>query len=118
MDVKKIVVDKLPENCSECIISCESMYSTKYYCHALHNFFERWEKPKECPLEVEEECVWKGKHRMIGKPSEYIEYKSPHELPYYHTDFPNTVEGGYFETIIFKYCHVCGKRIRYVESEE
>lgn len=57
MEIKKIVVDELPKNCGECIISCESTYSTKYYCHILKDFFERWEKPKECPLEVEEECV-------------------------------------------------------------
>lgn len=117
MNIKRIIVDELPESCffGNCIFPnyVETQISDWWECTITGNRIEgvkiKRERPSWCPLEPEQDqvCEWKG------KPDEHFEYKSPHEPLHYLTDFPNAVNGGVYDTKISTYYHVCGKRIKY-----
>ena len=118
MEVKLIVLksgSELPENCRKCLLSRLAPRKGGLFdlrCSVTQKYTKTKKIPSWCPLVIEEECVWKGGKRQIGKPYEYFLYKSPHEPPHFHG-----VIGNYDERKIFNYCHVCGKRVKYVEEE-
>ena len=103
MDIKRIVVDELPECCSSCQFHIVLDYVGKDWCTAakktiLEKITYKLISPSWCPLEVEEVCEW-------------VE-----------------IEDGCFTTIHetgglaptnheFTFCPDCGKRIKYVEVE-
>jgi len=113
MKVKRIVVDELPKNCASCFY-CGTDYSERPVCFALEKekdigyvvLGDRYPetRPSWCPLQVEDECMWKIETSLKGSRFEWRVYKSPHE---------GVVEsmGGRFT-----FCPVCGKRIRYEEE--
>jgi hypothetical protein len=90
MKVKRIVVDGMPTQCSECLF-CETNgkpSSLDGWCWALKTEVTPFHipRPTACPLEVENECVW-GTYT-----------------------FDELADGDW------KYCPSCGKRIRYEEE--
>ena len=89
MNVKRIIVDELPESCRFCPISDLSPKNYGNHCTIMDCRFndDRGLTPDWCPLEVEEECEW-GTHT-----------------------FDELADGDW------KYCPNCGKKIKYVEVE-
>jgi predicted RNA-binding Zn-ribbon protein involved in translation (DUF1610 family) len=89
MNVKRIVVDELPESCWECGISQVGIQG-KWYCPILNASYLSNVRPDACPLVVEEVCEWVHKF--------YDTYKSDCK-----------------ESIVsqssYIYCPNCGKRI-------
>ena len=101
MNVIKIVVDELPESCGKCTLSIETERTSMLACPFLESMWYSWEKPKECPLVVEDDevCVWVLRN-FDGRKM----YNSPENCGYHATQ-PE-----------FIYCPSCGKRIKYVEE--
>jgi len=101
MNVLKIVVDELPENCLSCDIS--QKHGLDLYCPLINKvlYDAIGYLPEDCPLVVEECCEWKkGKNHSL--------YFNPHiETMGYIASAKNDL----------KFCHDCGKRIKYIESE-
>jgi hypothetical protein len=123
MNVKRIIVDELPEDgCCECRFS--KVYTSRFgndkvRCavtnKSVSDFafgYIKQPRPSWCPMVIEETCEWIGSIKCIGRVDEYKQYKSPHEPPHYHN-----VIGNLDDRKRYIYCHVCGKRIKYVEVE-
>ena len=124
MNVIKIVVDELPECCGKCKFVKDNYYyslSLNPTCtvskgdYVIDNPDTR---PPWCPLVVEECCEWK---LVVTKyPYESVtEWDEDMVCQSCRFIVPCTVLedhlGGIEEC---KYCPSCGKRIKYVESEE
>ncbi|MDD5294084.1 MAG: hypothetical protein PHW40_07260 [Candidatus Izemoplasmatales bacterium] len=113
MNVKRIVVDEVPEDgCSECCFSkvfTSKFGNDKVRCVATNKSvsdfafgYTKQPRPEWCPLEVEEVCEFKA--------------EPPNEFGYVHSK----TGCGYTYTDVcheFIFCPNCGKRIKY-ESEE
>ena len=103
MNVVKIVVDELPENCNQCrFVKQMSMYNVilQPYCTVVENELTidgNGSRPSWCPLQLEEVCEWE---------------EDDEKQFYYFTDC-----GSYIDGIGYIYCAHCGKRVKY-ESEE
>lgn len=101
MNVKKIVLkigEELPENCWECDV-CQGISPDYLYCLVKHIDVDAHStRPDWCPLVVDECCEWVKE--------EFEMYISPHN------------NGDWSEKDDYKFCPSCGKRIKYVESEE
>ena len=108
MNIKRIIVGELPHGCWNCF---SRVYNTgEQWC-----FFKQKRLPTDsydmlkelnrredwCPLVVEEVCEWVFRV-FDGKDM----YNSPESCGY-HATYPE-----------FTFCPSCGKRIKYVESEE
>jgi len=100
MEIKKIVVDELPESCKDCLFSNKDSFGY-IWCKPVQNRVSKTliGLPSWCPLQVEDECVW-----ILSNFDGRKMYNSP-ESSGYHT--------AYLE---FIFCPVCGKRIRYEEE--
>ena len=101
MNVVKIVVDELPERCRMC--KFQSVRPVKnglrMYCSLKDKMVCNLRvRPSWCPLEVEEVCEWVLE--------EYEMCISPHN------------NGNWCDKDEYQFCPTCGKRIKYVESEE
>ena len=107
MNVKRIVVDELPESCGKCNFSIET--TSHWSCFVLgKKLFTPYSGILgECPLEVEEVCEWVREKTDRGYAAFYI--PKDHDQ---HDDC-YTQDAGTFE-----FCPSCGKSIKYVESEE
>ena len=116
MNVIKIVVDELPGTCYECEL-IQNYDNGEADCSITHLVASFRSRRFDCPLVVEDVCEWVGTTKRKGKTDEYILYKSPHEHLYYHGNYFSGVNGGIDETKRYIFCHVCGKRIKYVEVE-
>ena len=111
MNVKKIVVDELPEDgCSECCFSkvfTSKFGNDKVRCVATNKSvsdfafgYTKQPRPSWCPLVVDECCEWgilDAENGMYGINCEY--------MGMIHIDFHYT------------FCPMCGKPIKYVEVE-
>ena len=64
----------------------------------------------ELEAEKEQVCEWEYTKEKDTEYSTLETYKNPH--------LNIVAELNYFQPKEFKYCFVCGKRIKYVESEE
>jgi len=105
MNVKKIVVDELPNMCIDCKLSFYSRVNEVYICFATKNRIANSKViPDWCPLEVEEVCEW------------VLDYHMDDAM----WDIAPSCCVGEFSMNKPKYevCPSCGKRIKYVESEE
>jgi len=100
MNVIKIVVDEMPENCGKCTLSEETERSSMLACPFLQSMWYSWEKPKECPLVVEDVC-----ELVLNDFDGRKMYNSPENCGY-HATHPE-----------FIFCPNCGKPIKYVEVE-
>ena len=99
MNVKKIVVDELPNMCIDCKLSFYSRDNEVYICFATKNRIANSQViPEACPLEVEEVCEWVWE--------EYEMCISPHN------------NGNWCDKDEYQFCPTCGKRIKYVEVSD
>lgn len=116
MEIKKIIVDELPSVCDKCELAENFDIFDRKGCVATKRFLRNpsKERPDWCPLVVEECCEWVGRTKCKGRVDEYYQYKSPHDPPHYHY---HNIIGKIDDRKTYIYCHVCGKRIRYVEEE-
>ena len=109
MNVIKIVVNELPTNCIDCQFHQILDYVGAHHCtgkprtitHDKHGDLSR---PDWCPLQVEEVCEW------------VLDYHMDDAM----WDIAPSCCVGEFSMNKPKYevCPSCGKRIKYVESEE
>lgn len=119
MNVLKIVVDELPENCNDC-----SYYNIHYcgrarrtYCYALPSLEEEiqdeYVRPDWCPLvvDVPEVCEWVQISRRY---SWFVGWETTYEL----TQHPSMLVDQKDINYMFVHCPYCGKRIKYVKREE
>jgi len=109
MKVKLIIVDELPENCLSCDIS--QKHGLDFYCPLINKvlYDALGYLPENCPLVVEDVCKWKLTDCGISEDEPYAphiwlgEYKC--EDGWYQGEKP-----------YYKFCPLCGKRIKYVEE--
>lgn len=103
MNVKKIVLkagEELPECCWECD-ACQGIGPDYLYCFGKHIDIDAYStRPSWCPLVVDECCEWKLEDNVGAKSACNV-----------ITRHPDNFQDG-------MYCWNCGKRIKYVESEE
>jgi len=111
MNVKKIVVDELPNMCIDCKLSFYSRDNEVYICFATKNRIANSQViPDWCPLEVEEVCEWNGEYGGYDEHGDMIFFSKKTGCSDVHiqkVSVPNN-----------NFCSNCGKRIKYVESEE
>ena len=110
MDIKRIVVDEIPECCRKCDLMLYSMSQEKYYCYVNKKTIYPSLRPSWCPLQVEDECVWKLTY--CGKSEEACDYGEGLYLGEYKcTD-------GWYQGYKpdYTFCPNCGKHIKYVEQ--
>jgi hypothetical protein len=110
MEVKRIVVDELPECCSSCQFHIVLDYVGKDWCTAakktiLEKITYKLISPSWCPLQVEDECVWVREKTDRGYAAFYIPKDHEQHIDCY------TQDAGTYD-----YCPTCGKRIKYVEE--
>ena len=108
MEVKRIVVDELPECCRKCDLMLYSMSQEKYYCYVNKKIIYPTLRPSWCPLQVEDECVWTGEYSGWDENGDTIFFAKKTGCSDSHVQkvtVPNNV-----------YCPNCGKRIKYVEE--
>ena len=107
MNVKRIVLkagEELPEVCWECE-ACQGISPDYLYCMGKHIDIDAHNtRPSWCPLQVEEVCEW------------VLDYHMDDAM----WDIAPSCCVGEFSMNKPKYevCPSCGKRIKYVESEE
>ena len=109
MNVVKIVVDELPENCNQCrFVKQMSMYNVilQPYCTVVENELTidgNGSRPSWCPLQLDEVCEW------------VLDYR----IDYAMWDIAPSCCVGEFSINKPNYetCPSCGKRINYVEVE-
>jgi hypothetical protein len=120
MNVKRIVVDRIPHSCSNCQYVRYHQYNISgevfpYACGAnriskqIEGGVELY-RPEWCPLEVEDVCEWVGEYRGYDGHGDLIFVSKKTGCSDYHiqkVEVPNNT-----------YCPNCGKRIKYVESDE
>lgn len=129
MNVKRIVVDELPNMCIDCKLSFYSRDNGVYICFATKNKIANSQViPEWCPLELEEVCEWKfwWTEEYSGDPED-----TPDSILNLITvcewDYPELTgvaldESGdvaeFMMRVGYDYCPNCGKRIVYKESDE
>ena len=97
MSILKVVVERIPLNCSCCAFSAEPNPHI-WYCELKFKMIEdETTRSSWCPLVVEEVCEWVKE--------EYEIYISPHN------------NGNWSDKYDYQYCPNCGRRIVYKESE-
>ena len=111
MEIKWIIVDVLPDNCSHCKFSGISIRNN-WYCEIMHSRIigEKPIRPLWCPLEVKKECVWSGNYGGEDENGDAVFITKKTSCSDVHIQTVNIPD--------YKYCPNCGKRIRYTESEE
>jgi hypothetical protein len=99
MNVKRIVVDELPEVCWNCKLYV--WIDAFSFCGGMKKAVPpdevNYERPDWCPLVVEECCEWVLE--------EYEMCISPHN------------NGNWCDKDEYQFCPTCGKHIKYVEVE-
>ena len=114
MNIKKIVVDKVPENCIMCPFAATD-FEDDPVCAAipLEEFLpidlDSSTRPSWCPLETEEVCEWQIKPSIAKWHGEPM-----------HDIVKQCDPDSFYSAVIDKdkeaKCN-CGKRIKYVEVE-
>ena len=121
MSTKRIVVDELPEDgCCECRFSkvfTSKFGNDKVRCVATNKpvsdfafGYTKQPRPDWCPLEVEEVCEWNGEYGGYDEHGDIIFFSKKTGCSDVHiqkVSVPNN-----------NFCSNCGKRIKYVESDE
>ena len=113
MNVLKIVVDEMPESCRACKLHTviPANFNVQLACFITGTINRKPNtRPTWCPLVVEVPEVCKWKHEPMF---DDVFFRNPH----YHerNDFavvPTIIHRDYY-----KFCPLCGKPIKYVESE-
>ena len=100
MEIKRIIVDELPESCYNCRFPEAFHYATEWKCTITGKYMGDCDKRrhKDCPLDVEKECVWVLNVDYTTSCGEWID-----------SDIQN------MHDCTFGFCPNCGKRIRYKE---
>lgn len=119
MNVKRIIVDEVPEDgCCECCFSkvfTSKFGNDKVRCVATNKSvsdfafgYTKQPRPNWCPLVVDECCEWvKIKRNYPDSNEPYLVYQTGCE--YEFDDWKVMVD--------WVFCPNCGKRIKYVEVE-
>ena len=123
MNVKRIIVDELPESCNDCDFLSSKFINNYSVCNLRNEripeiFIENPGIPDLCPLELEEVCEW-------HLPKEPVGIQVGFETHYFDMDgtfIASCNQRRYkigSKSLKFKYqfCPNCGKRIKYVEVE-
>lgn len=112
MKVKQIIVDKLQENCKECIFHYKDSFShmwCKPLQYKISGLSPNGGVPSWCPLVVEDVCEWKLTY--CGKSEEACDYGEDLYLGEY-----KCTDGWYQgHKPDYTFCPNCGKRIVYKE---
>ena len=121
MDIKRIVVDELPECCSSCQFHIVLDYVGRDWCTAakktiLEKITYKLISPSWCPLQVEEECRWK-----VETEGSIYDSITDRDEDYRCLNCNYIVSTADFEDVLggkhhVKFCPNCGKRIRYEEE--
>lgn len=117
MEIEKIVLkagSELPSSCRECLLSRLAPRKGGLFdvrCSATQKYTKTKQIPSWCPLQVEDECRWKGELVCGANNTTYYDYIPP-------KDCSNSIAIPEWLQKEYHFCPVCGKRIRYVESEE
>ena len=110
MEIKQIIVDELPENCTYCLLLeiIEGCRHDSYCCMAIekNNWIDYSEtRPTWCPLVVEKVCEWKF---IKCKDEDYKFRIIRNCLPEFKL-WVNKLQRDPF-------CPNCGRKIRYEEE--
>jgi hypothetical protein len=109
MEIKKIVVDELPESCKDCLFSNKDSFGY-IWCKPVQNRVSKTliGLPSWCPLQVEDACVYTGEYGGWDENGDTIFFSKKTTCSDKHiqkVSIPNNT-----------FCPNCGKRIRYEEE--
>ena len=110
MEIKRIIVDELPESCYNCRFPEAFHYATEWKCTITGKYMGDCDKRrhKDCPLDVEKECIWLGEYYGYDENGDMIFVSKKTGCSDVHIQAVKVPDN--------TFCPNCGKRIRYEEE--
>jgi hypothetical protein len=111
MEIKRIIVDELPDCCLDCDYIGSMLFSNKDYCESAHKEIMsdiEIERSPLCPLDVEKECIWLGEYYGYDENGDMIFVSKKTGCSDVHIQAVKVPDN--------TFCPNCGKRIRYEEE--
>ena len=114
MNVKRIIVDELPEICNFCQFEDILDYVGCHFCYAKRKSISREKnynlsRPSWCPLVIDECCEWHGEYGGYDEHGDMIFFARKTGCSDSHIQKVSVVD--------YTYCPNCGRKIKYVEVE-